>query len=154
MSSTLLKLLVISLAGVLLLILLAFLVPIFPSADGEYERHWIWNQPTKHNPQVNKAITDQLQRSGGNEIQRRILDSLKNQPEVIPIEPVFLGSLGGSDCNFLGVLALFSLIAWVCFAGYVAAMYLMELKAEKDKAESRKKVLPIGVRRVRDPNRR
>jgi hypothetical protein len=155
MDIPLFKILIGTLVGVLLLICLVILAPIYHMPDSSYERHWIWNAPTKPNLKNNRKIysPDEIQRMSGDPFQKRIIEGILNEPDNIPIPPVFLGSLTGDDRNDLGYLTLFCLIGWLAFIGYLGGLILKNRRDEQIKLEKSSHRLPLAVRRMRDKRR-
>jgi hypothetical protein len=154
MDTSLVKILIATLVGVLILACFVFLAPIYQMPDTSYERHWSWNAPTKPNLHNHKNYSpDEIQRMSGDPFQKKIIESIMNEPDAIPIPPVFLGSLTGPNRNDLGYVALFCFIGWLSFVGYVVGLIYKNKRDEEKRTASKTKHLPYAVRRLRDRRR-
>ena len=112
-----LTLLAASLAGVLTLVALAALAPIYRMPTGTYERRWVWDAPTMPVGHGYNALSpEDIARLSEDPGQRRILEDMKAIPRSIPISPTYLGSRRGPDRNPLGYAAMFSVVVWLMFA--------------------------------------
>ncbi len=154
MDTNLVKILIATLVGVLILICFVALAPIYQMPDSSYERHLVWNAPTKPNLHSHvKYSPEDIQRMSNDPFQKKIIEGIMNEPDFLPIAPVYLGSLTGPDRNDLGYLALFCALAWLGFVGYVGCLIYMNKRAEEQKSASNAHHLPYGVRRVRERRR-
>src|SRR5438309_1547203 len=108
MDNPLFKTLIGTLIGVLIIVCLVILAPIYHMPDSSYERHWIWNAPTKPNLRNNRKIysPDEIQQLSSDPYRKKIIEAIMNEPDFLPVTPTYLGSLTGSDRNDLGYLAL------------------------------------------------
>jgi hypothetical protein len=113
------KLLAIALVPVLVLVVLAYLAPIYHMPNGTYERHWRWNAPTRpvgHGYDLMKP--EDIERLSKDPVQKQILENMKNMPRSMPIEPHYIGSRWGPGRNTLGYIAMMSVVLWCLFAGH------------------------------------
>lgn len=127
------KSLVWPLAGVLILILFTLLAPVYLMDDGSSERFWVWNAPTRPNPQSYDRLTpDVIAHYSNDPIKRNTLEAMKKQPSIIPHESNYFGPITGPGFNVLGYFTALCLIVWCCFAGYHVRLYLREKKEWED----------------------
>jgi hypothetical protein len=113
-----LKILGLTLIPVLLLVLFAYMAPVYMLQNGTYERHWRWNAPVI---QIRHGYDDMkpedIERLSKDPHQKEILDNMKNLPRTRPCTPIYIGSRRGPGRNWVGYLAMLSVITWCVVAG-------------------------------------
>ena len=149
------KLLAATLAGILVLVGLTFLAPVFVMPDGISERHLAWNAPQSTVVRVrDKLPAAAIKNLNADPSRRMAIEALMNQPVLVTCKPVYVGTLGEPDFNVLGYLTMLSVVAWVLFAGYKASLILIAKLEEQRQEKPKKQAFPYDVRRLGERKRR
>jgi hypothetical protein len=149
------KLLAVTLACILGLVVLTVLAPVYVMPDGTSERHLAWNAPQSTVVRVrDKLPPDAVKNLNADPSRRRAIEALMNQPVLVTCQPVYVGTLGEPDFNVLGYLTMLSVVAWLLFAGYKASLILIAKIEEQRQEKPKKQAFPYDVRRLSDKRRR